>query len=132
MQKNPKEVEVDLKNPKLKKQAPEQILAKREVEVDQGKLKKLQIKHQKNQKEEEVDLRKINKDNFMKKNSWTTVDDAITAKLYAHNKVEWEDNYGKTKSGKVKQIISDYVSIIGDDGSTHILRTSQVRKKINL
>lgn len=68
----------------------------------------------------------------MEKNSWTTVDKAVTAKLYAHSKVEWEDNYGKTQSGKVKQIISDYVSIVGDDGSTYIMRTSQVRKKINL
>jgi hypothetical protein len=66
----------------------------------------------------------------MEKNSWKTVD-LVTAKLHAHSKVEWVDNYGRTKTGKIKQIISDYVSIVGDDGSTHILQAALVKKRLS-
>jgi hypothetical protein len=65
----------------------------------------------------------------MEKNSWKTIS-VKTAKLHAHSKVEWVDNYGRTQLGKVKQIISDYVSITGDDGFTYVVKESKVKKRI--
>jgi hypothetical protein len=65
----------------------------------------------------------------MEKSGWKTVD-LTTAKIHAHSKVEWVDNYGRKQSGKVKQLMGDYISIMGEDGSTHILQSSLVKKRI--
>jgi hypothetical protein len=67
----------------------------------------------------------------MEKNSWKTIYTLTkTAKIYASSNVEWEDRSGKKYSGKVKQILSDRVSVRSDDGTIHIVSKNILRKVI--
>jgi len=52
-----------------------------------------------------------------------------TAKLHAHNEVEWQDQYGRKYCGKVKQLLGGFALIASGDGE-YLLQTNQLTKKI--
>jgi len=52
-----------------------------------------------------------------------------TAKLHAHNEVEWQDQYGRKYQGKVKQLLGGFAMVASKDGE-YLLQTDKLTKKI--